>query len=102
MDHNHAYEDVTVSILDQGITEGGTIRIEDDTWIGFGAAIVCSKGELVIGKHSVIGSNCVVTRSIPPYSIVSGNPAKIVKQFDPAKGTWELGARAVVGQSHGN
>ncbi len=102
MDHNHAYEDVNVPILHQGITEGGTIRIEDDTWIGFGAAIVCSKGELVIGKHSVIGSNCVVTRSIPPYSIVSGNPARIVKQFDPEKETWELGARAVVVQSQGD
>jgi acetyltransferase-like isoleucine patch superfamily enzyme len=101
MDHNHAYQDVTLPILHQGVTGGGTIRIEEGTWIGFGAAIVCSEGELVIGKHSVIGSNCVVTRSIPPYSIVMGNPARIVKQFDPLKETWELGARTLIGQPQG-
>jgi acetyltransferase-like isoleucine patch superfamily enzyme len=59
--------------------------------------IVCSQGELVIGKHSVIGANSMVTRSIPPYSIVSGNPARIVKQFDPTKNSWELGARSAAG-----
>jgi acetyltransferase-like isoleucine patch superfamily enzyme len=102
MDHNHAYEDVTVSISDQGITAGGTIRIEQSAWIGFGAAIVCSQGNLVIGKHSVIGSNCVVTRSIPPYSIVVGNPARIIKQFDPSRKTWELGARTLIEQVKGS
>ena len=84
-DHNHAFEDVTVPTALQGITEGGTIRIEEECWIGFGVTIVCGQGELVIGKHSVIGANSLVTRSIPPYSVVSGNPARIVKQFDPSK-----------------
>jgi acetyltransferase-like isoleucine patch superfamily enzyme len=94
-DHDHAFEDVTVPIITQGITEGGRIRIEDDCWIGFGAAIVCSKGELVIGKHSVVAVNSVVTKSVPPYSVVAGHPARIVKQFDPTKGEWVLGAVAV-------
>ncbi len=92
-DHNHAFEDVTIPTAHQGITGGGTIRIEEECWIGFGVTIVCSQGELVIGKHSVIGANSLVTRSIPPYSIVSGNPARIVKQFHPEKNTWELGGR---------
>ncbi len=96
-DHNHAFEDVTVPTAHQGTTEGGTIRIEEECWIGFGVTIVCSQGELVIGKHSVIGANSLVTRSIPPYSIVSANPARIVKQFNPAKNAWELGARSAVG-----
>jgi len=100
-DHNHAFEDVTVPTAHQGITEGGTIRIEEECWIGFGVTIVCSQGELVIGKHSVIGANSMVTRSIPPYSIVSGNPARIVKQFDPEKNSWELGARSAVGSLTG-
>ena len=97
-DHNHAFEDVMVPIMLQGITEGGTIRIEQGAWIGFGVVIVCSHGELVIGKNAIIGSNSVVSRSIPPYSVVSGNPARIVKQFDPARESWELGARASAGQ----
>lgn len=91
-DHLHAFEDVTVPIAYQGITEGGTIRIEEGCWIGFGAAVICSQGELTIGRNSVIGANSVVTRSIPPYSVVVGNPAKVVKQFDPEKGVWVLGS----------
>jgi acetyltransferase-like isoleucine patch superfamily enzyme len=71
--------------------EGGTIRIEEECWIGFGATIVCKQGELVIGRHSVVGANSVVKCSIPPYSVVSGNPARIVKQYDFSKGKWVLG-----------
>jgi acetyltransferase-like isoleucine patch superfamily enzyme len=100
MDHNHAFEDVTVPIALQGTTKGGTIRIEQGCWIGFGAAIVCSEGELVIGRNSVVGVNAVVTRSIPAYSVVSGNPARVVKQFDPSKGKWVLGSRAPAVQTH--
>jgi acetyltransferase-like isoleucine patch superfamily enzyme len=99
MDHNHAFEDVSIPIAYQGTTKGGTIRIEEGCWIGFGAAIVCNEGELVIGRNSVVGVNCVVTRSIPPYSVVSGNPARIVKQFDPSKGRWVLGSSVPVAQS---
>jgi acetyltransferase-like isoleucine patch superfamily enzyme len=79
-------------------TRGGTIRIEEECWIGFGAVIVCEHGELVIGKHSVVGANSVVTRSIPPYSVVAGDPARIVKQYDFSKGKWVLGCiRLAVG-----
>ena len=53
--------------------------------------IVCEQGELVIGRNCVIGANCVIARSIPPYSVVAGNPAKIVKQYDLEKGKWVLG-----------
>jgi acetyltransferase-like isoleucine patch superfamily enzyme len=99
MDHNHAFEDVNLPIKDQGITAGGTIRIEEGCWIGFGAAIVCGKGELVIGRNSVIGANAVVSRSVPPNSVVTGNPARVVKQFDPTKGGWVLGSGVVTATS---
>ncbi|MGA8273700.1 MAG: acyltransferase [Candidatus Sulfotelmatobacter sp.] len=92
MDHNHAFDDVTIPIAQQGVTPGGTIRIEEGCWIGYGAAIVCNQGELVIGRNSVIGANSVLTRSVPPNSIVSGNPGRIVKQFDHSKGQWVLGS----------
>lgn len=72
-------------------TLGGTIRIEEECWIGFGAVIACERGELVIGRHSVVGANSVVTRSIPPYSVVAGDPARIVKQYDFLTGKWVLG-----------
>jgi acetyltransferase-like isoleucine patch superfamily enzyme len=79
-------------------TAGGTIRIEEECWIGFGVVIVCEQGELVIGRHCVVGANSVVTRSIPPYSVVAGDPARIVKQYDFSKGKWVLGCvRSAVG-----
>jgi acetyltransferase-like isoleucine patch superfamily enzyme len=99
MDHNHAYEDVTVPILDQETTAGGTIRIEEGCWIGLGAVIVCSQGELVVGKHSVVAANSMVTHSIPPYSVVAGNPARVVRYYDPVTETWKMGSRSLVKQA---
>ncbi len=98
MDHNHSFEDIATPIAEQGTTEGGTIRIEEGCWIGFGAAIVCSQGELVIGRNSVVGANSVVGRSIPPYSVVSGNPGRVVKQYDLSKGKWVMGSSAPTSQ----
>jgi abequosyltransferase len=97
-DHLHAFEDVTVPITFQGITAGGTVRIEAGCWIGFGAAVVCSQGALTIGRNSVVGANSVVTRSIPPYSVAVGNPARVVKQYDPTKGEWVLGSNRLAAQ----
>lgn len=91
-DHNHAYEDITLPIKAQGLTPGGTIRIEQGCWIGHNAAIVCGKGELVIGRNTVVAANSLVTKSFPPYSVVVGNPARLARQFDPAKGFWVGGA----------
>ena len=91
MDHNHAYEDLNVPIQAQGLTPGGTIRIEEGCWIGHGAAIVASQGELVLGRNCVVAANALVTRSFPPYSVIVGNPARLARQFDPAKGIWTGG-----------
>ncbi len=87
-DHNHAYEDVSVPIREQGVTPGGRIRIEPGCWIGHGAAIVCNKGELVIGRNCVIGANSLVTKSIPPNSVIVGNPGRLARQFDPSRSAW--------------
>jgi acetyltransferase-like isoleucine patch superfamily enzyme len=92
-DHNHAYEDVTVPIGRQGITGGGRIRIGQGSWIGRGAAIICAKGELTIGRNCVVGANSVVLQSIPDYSVVFGNPAVIIKHYDYATRAWRLGSR---------
>jgi len=91
-DHGHAFGNVSMPIRDQGFAEGGRIRIGQGCWIGQGSAIICDSGELTLGRNCVVGANAVVTRSAPPYSVLSGNPARIVKQFDPVKGTWVLGS----------
>jgi acetyltransferase-like isoleucine patch superfamily enzyme len=96
-DHNHAYEDLDVPIIQQGITKGGTIRIGEGSWIGRGAAILCSRGELRIGRHCVVSANSVVMRSIPDYSVVFGMPATIIRQYDPETRAWRMGQRRSAG-----
>lgn len=92
VDQNHAYEDVTMPISDQGFTQGGTIRIGQGSFIAHGAAIIASRGDLVLGQNCVVAAHSVVTRSAAPYSVLSGNPAVVVRQFDPAKRTWVVGS----------
>jgi abequosyltransferase len=88
MDYNHEFSNPDEPILDQGVTEGGRVIIERNSWIGQGAAILCGRGELIIGRNSVVGANSVVTRSCPPHSVLAGNPARLVRRYDPQTGRW--------------
>ncbi len=56
----------------------GSVIIEDNVWIG---EMVCILPNVHIGKGSIIGANSVVTHDVPPYCVVGGNPAKILKQM---------------------
>ena len=91
MDHSPAHQDINTPIKNQGISEGGRIRIEKGCFIAQGAAILCDKGELVIGRNSIVAAHSLVTRSFPSYCLIAGNPARIVQQFDPIEGVWVLG-----------
>lgn len=58
-------------------------EIGNDVWIGTGALLVCGKDALHIGDGAVIAAGAVVTRDVPPYAIVAGCPAKIIRyRFD--------------------
>ncbi len=54
------------------------VRIADNVWIGMNAVIL--KG-VTIGENSIVAAGSVVTKSIPPNTVVAGNPAVIVKEF---------------------
>lgn len=69
------------------------ITVGDDVWIGSHAVILDG---VAIGEHSVVGAGSVVTRDVAPWSVVGGNPARVLRD---RRGGVELGARAVAGQS---
>ena len=81
---NHRYEDIKVPIRDQTVTTL-PIVIEDEVWIGANAVVTAG---VTIGKHSVVAAGAVVTKNISPYSIVVGNPARVVKKYDFSKHEW--------------
>lgn len=72
--YEHSIGDVTRPILAQGIESKGDIVIEDDVWLGLGVKVLDG---VTIGKGAVIGAGAVVTRSIPPYAIAVGVPARV-------------------------
>jgi acetyltransferase-like isoleucine patch superfamily enzyme len=75
---NHVYSDPTRPIIDQGITAEG-ITVEDDVWIGAGAVITDG---VRIGQGSVVAAGAVVTKDVPPYTVVGGVPARVIKTID--------------------
>ena len=74
-DNDHRYEDPSQPIYRQGFI-GHPITIGSDVWIGRGVYI--GKG-ITIGNGAVIGANTVVTKSIPPFAVAVGNPARVIK-----------------------
>jgi acetyltransferase-like isoleucine patch superfamily enzyme len=74
---NHTYTDINIPTRLQKVTTA-VITIEDEVWIGANAVLTAG---ITIGKHSVIAGGAVVTKSIAPYSVAVGNPAKIIKQY---------------------
>ena len=59
------------------------ITIGSDSWIG-GAAVILPG--VTIGEHCVVGAGAVVTRDVPPYCVVAGNPARVVRRLSPPGG----------------
>ena len=81
---NHNYELPDQPIISQGV-KTAPIVIENDVWIGANSTILAG---IQIGSHSVIAAGSVVTRSVPPYSVCAGNPARIIKRYDHTSAQW--------------
>lgn len=84
-DHSHDFSSTTVPIMGQSVLSKGTTKIGDGTWIGENVIVLSCN----IGKNCVIGSNSVVLRDVPDYSVAVGVPARVVRQFNPGSQTWE-------------
>jgi acetyltransferase-like isoleucine patch superfamily enzyme len=65
-----------------GGPEARPIRIGENVWLGFDACVLPG---VSIGEGAVVGARSVVFEDVPPYSIVAGNPARIVKRLTPVE-----------------
>ncbi len=78
-DHSHSFENPNLPIMAQGVSEAGSIVIEDGCWLGYGCCILTQRGrEVRIGRNSVVGANAVVTKTFPSNSVLVGLPARNV------------------------
>ena len=71
--------------LNFNIVKAKPIHIEDNVWITMNVIILPG---VTIGKNSIIGAGSVVTKSIPPNSLVGGNPAKVIKKINREYPYW--------------
>jgi len=79
---NHVFDDPNRPFVEQGITAEGIV-IEDDVWLGAGAVITDG---VRVGKGSVVAAGAVVTKDVPPHTVVGGVPARPIKVIDGSMG----------------
>lgn len=84
-DHDHDTTDPTQPVVTQRRVLAAPTVIEDGVYVGERVAIL--RG-VRIGTCSIIGTNSVVTRDVPPYAIVVGIPARVIKIWDPVTRIW--------------
>lgn len=74
---NHNFMDRNKLIIEQGITAEFPVTIGNDVWIG--RRVIILPG-VKIGNGAVIAAGSVVTKDVPPYTLVGGNPSKVIKE----------------------
>ncbi|MEH3113562.1 acyltransferase [Pedobacter terrae] len=81
---NHAYQDVNLPISKQPVTTS-QVKIGNGSWIAANAVITAG---VTIGTHVVIAAGAVVTKDVPDFCVAAGNPAKVIKKYEPKTGLW--------------
>ncbi|HDY7458356.1 TPA: acyltransferase [Vibrio vulnificus] len=76
--NNHKFENRNIPLIEQGYYPSESIIIKDGSWIGANSIILPG---VTIGKNCVVGAGSIVTKSIPDYCVVVGNPARIIKSI---------------------
>lgn len=82
---NHVYEDPTRPYASTGNEKDGVITIGPNCWMGGYSAII---GAVSVGRGSIIGAHSNVLTSVPPFSIVGGNPGRILRRYSFVQKRW--------------
>jgi acetyltransferase-like isoleucine patch superfamily enzyme len=91
IDTDHVFRDPLLPVNSQGL-QISPVAVDDEVWIGYKATVL--RG-VELGRHSVVGANSVVTRSVAPFCVAAGSPAAVVKQIDrPRKEKAEVNSSA--------
>jgi maltose O-acetyltransferase len=72
----HDFSRIDIPMTQQGFQEQKTIVIGDDVWIGSRAILLPG---VQVGHGAIVGAGAVVTKDVPEYAIVGGNPAKVIR-----------------------
>ena len=72
----HAFDSTHTPMREQGVISKEAVVIEDDVWIGRGVYIMPGKR---VAKGSIVAAGAVLTKNFPEYSIIGGNPSKLIR-----------------------
>lgn len=85
-DSIHDYANPEVPIIDQPMKATGKVVIEEGAFIGINAVILPG---VTVGRNAVVAASSVVTKDVPPFTVVAGNPAAVVKRYNVIDRSWE-------------
>lgn len=74
--NQHDSSRTTIPMIRQGLSRQAPVTIEDDVWIGYRAII---QPGVTVGVGAIIGAGAVVTKNVPPYAVVGGVPARVIR-----------------------
>lgn len=80
--HNHRFDAPSLPIVDQGYYPSQPVTLEAGSWIGAGSVILPG---VTVGKNAVVGAGSIVTRDVPPFTLVAGNPARVIRKIESQK-----------------
>ncbi len=94
----HGYADISRPVIDQPLERRGAVHIEDGAFLGINAVVLPG---VRIGRNAVVGAGAVVTRDVPAWSVVAGNPGRLIRRYDFEAGRWlRLDAETSGGATH--
>jgi acetyltransferase-like isoleucine patch superfamily enzyme len=79
---NHRFEDPDKHIIDQGHSDPMPVHLREGCWIGAGAIILPG---VTVGRNAVVGAGAVVTRDVADFTLVAGNPARVIRRTDDVR-----------------